>query len=254
MENDNMFEEYEKILSFIKNEGLLKCIRNKKILNKANDFEKLNEQDINICLYIAAIDLQNLEAIKILENEKTDKEDIISEIFNRGFLNPDRIQFITKIDTGSLRVSSTLIKNLIKNKKGFILDVIFETFKFYTNDLIKNLLFYYKNKKPLSSFELNQQISKEDYKILVKETIKVNIKNYDNSCTPFLYQEDKYNLNKYLINACIKNKEHLVKYLVKHGVNVNGKDRNNNIPLFIACKHGNENIIKYLIIACKNGN
>ena len=39
----------------------------------------------------------------------------------------------------------------------------------------------------------------------------------------------------------------MVKYLVEHGANINEVNRDNETPIFKACKYGNEAIVKYLV-------
>jgi len=47
-------------------------------------------------------------------------------------------------------------------------DIVFGHLKFYDNDFILHLLFYYKYKTAISTMDLNQQISNEKYKISIK--------------------------------------------------------------------------------------
>jgi len=94
-----------------------------------------------------------------------------------------------------------------------------------TLNLLKILLFLYKNREPISTLDLNERISKDKYKI--------SIYNF-NSKNNFA--------SKYLANSC--DKEHIVHFLVEHGVNVNGGME---IPLRRASDVGNLNVVKYLV-------
>ena len=80
-----------------------------------------------------------------------------------------------------------------------------------------------KYKKPISTSELNNKINNEKYKI------EINQEGY------------------YLLDACEKNHERIIKYLVEYGADVSQKNSDNDTPLTIACKKGNVNIIKYLM-------
>eukprot|EP00833_Pecoramyces_ruminatium_P017644 jgi/Orpsp1_1/1191676/evm.model.d7180000087723.1 len=187
---------------------------------------------ININSYVSAIDNEDINRIKQLNsiNIKKNNKDIIFEMYNKKLLTLERLQFIMKNCIKYIEISSNLIKRLIGDKNIYLLNVIFNNLKYYDNEFILNFLLYYKNKKPVSIKDLNQQISNEKYKILI---------------------DDKYSskVNKYLINECNKKdiNMNLVKYLVKHGLNINEEGSDWETPLFDACKNGNENIVKYLV-------
>ncbi|KAL6616846.1 ankyrin repeat-containing domain protein [Neocallimastix sp. 'constans'] len=42
-------------------------------------------------------------------------------------------------------------------------------------------------------------------------------------------------------------KKNIIKYLIKHGADVNKENKNEETPLYCACQEGNEKIVKYLI-------
>jgi len=144
-----------------------------------------------------------------------------------------------KYCTKYLNVSSDLIKILIKDEKINLLDIIFSYFKFYDNDFILKLLFYYKNKITISTFDLNQQISNEKFNISI------------NTKDPGLIYKNFYNnnINKYLLNECDKKDVniYIIKYLVEHGADIDKEDMNGITPLFNACKNRNETTVKYLM-------
>jgi ankyrin repeat protein len=50
-----------------------------------------------------------------------------------------------------------------------------------------------------------------------------------------------------LFMACKGGNENLVKYLVELGADVNKENKFNETPLYCACRKGNEKIVKYLI-------
>jgi len=132
-----------------------------------------------------------------------------------------------KNETGHFRISSRLIKQLVKEEKAKLLDIIFKNFKFFDLELIRNLLLFYKNKKTLSPVDFNQLFLKEKYRIPCI--------NKSNSCI------------QYLIDACNKGDERFVKYLIQHGIDVNDINYNSYTPLLAAFKKGNESIVRYLV-------
>jgi len=79
----------------------------------------------------------------------------------------DHIQFI--MTYSAEYVTSYLIKQFMKDDKVDFLDIIFSQFKFYDNDFILQLLLYYKNKKPIFTSNLEQQISNKQFKISLND-------------------------------------------------------------------------------------
>ena len=122
---------------------------------------------------IDAIDNQKLHEIENLfkDSNKSNKNDIIIEMYNNKLLNSERLQFLIKYCTDYFKVPSKLIKKLIKDENVDLLDIIYNNLKFFDNEFILQLLIYYKNKKVISTSELNQQISNEKYRILVNSNL-----------------------------------------------------------------------------------
>jgi len=180
--------------------------------------------DFPIESYIKAIDIKNIKILKSLINtndNNLNKIDIVLEIFNQNLLTRKRLNFIIENCTECLYISSSLIKKLIKEDNTRLLDIIFSHIRFFDNEFILNLLIHYKNQMPIKSAEFNRKIK---------------------------YYEIYKNKNEaYLSNMCERGNKYAVKYLVKHGADVNKRDCDGNLPLTIACKNGNEKIVKYLI-------
>jgi len=167
----------------------------------------------------------------INKNEINNKNDIIFELYNKILLTFERLQYIMENCSKYMNLSSNLIKNLIKAKDTFLLDIIFIHLKFYDNEFILQLLLYYKNETVISSSDLNQQISIEKFKISI-----------NCSC----------GIDKYLINECNKDdiddiNINIIKYLIEHGVDINKEDFDGETPLFGAYKKGNEIVVEYLV-------
>jgi len=51
----------------------------------------------------------------------------------------------------NIKISSILIKQLMKDNETTLLDIIFSTLKFYDDEFILELLLYYKNQKVMST-------------------------------------------------------------------------------------------------------
>jgi len=56
---------------------------------------------------------------------------------------------------------------LMKDENVYLVDIFFNKSKFYDNEFMLKLLFYYKNKTAIFSLDLNQQIFNERFKILL---------------------------------------------------------------------------------------
>jgi len=150
--------------------------------------------------------------------------DIFTSILEKDELNDKRIKFILRNEKGSLRISSSLIENLIFGEYIFLLDIIFSNLKLFDNEFILNCCVCYKYKKPLSNSELEKLIS------------KYNISS-DDECKVYLNDTD------YLLIACKNENERYVNFLIENRIKLDDK---NNI-LCEAYKHNNINIVKRLI-------
>ena len=218
-----------------------KHFENKKEIKKGKLEKDLNKEPfkINLLKLITSfIDYRNINGIKYLseninENNKNNKVDVIFELYNNNLLTPERLSFLMKTCNKYFNVSSNLVKSLIEEEKVSLLDIIFNSLKFYDNEIILRLLLHYKNKISLSTFDLNQQISNEKFKISIK----------------FPHFHFYNTIFKYINNECDKDdiNIYIIKYLVEHGIDINEKDRNDKTPLFKACKRGDEDMVKYLV-------
>jgi len=191
-------------------------------------------EKLNIKSYIYFIDSQNIKEIEILNKNinKNNKNDIIFEIYNNKLLTSKRLKFLMNYCIKYFNISSNLIKKLMKDEEVNLLDIIFSNLKFFDNDFILQLLFYYKNKPTISTSALNQQISNEKFKISI------------------IFEDHRYNKTyKYLINECIKKdiNIYIIKYLVENGADINRTNKDDKTPLFYACENGHETVIKYLV-------
>jgi len=198
---------------------------------KNNSYIKESSNNYKIELFIKDIDNRDLENLKISINNikkiNAKKIDIPLELYENGFLTSDRLNFIIKNCKDILYISSSLQKILIKNNEIQLLQIIFDNFKFYDNEFIKTLLHQYKNKSSTSITNLNEIISKDQYKISTDHS--------------------KEDFQDYFVKACEYEFENIIKYFIEHGADVNKVNKYNITPLFFACKSGNENLVKYLI-------
>jgi len=214
------------------------------LVNSIKSENLINKSDANINKYLKAIDTENIREIKFLVDkeinvEKNRNTDIVFEIYNNNFLTIGRLLFIVKHCTKYLNISSNLVKKLIEKEEVDLLDIIFDAFSFFDNQFILCLLNHYKNKTSILLSDLIQQIEK--YKILIKN----NEFYYSIILDQHLIIANKS--VKYLFSACENGNENMVKYLIEHGVNINGENCFGETPLFYSCRRGNEKMVKYLI-------
>ena len=188
--------------------------------------------ELQIHSYIKAIDNQNIDEIKNLKN-KTIYKNIVSEIYNNGLLTSERLQFIIKNGYEYLKITSSLIKQLLEENEFELLDIIFNNIKLFDNEIIITLLNHRKNNTSLSKSELDQLL--ENYALSTKKDKEI-------------WKDFYYSNYIYFINACSSGKLNLVKYLKnKFEIDINKANKNGETPLFYACKSGNEMLVKYLI-------
>ena len=115
---------------------------------KINNIENVNYDNL-IQSYLMAIDNKNKEEVKFLYNERYKKNienDIVFEMYNQKELNSERLQFIVDNCTSYLNISSSLIKELMKDNNRKLLEILFKNhLKFFDNEFILNLLKHYKS-------------------------------------------------------------------------------------------------------------
>ena len=100
-------------------------------------------------------------------NNSLKKRDNKSEEDNDNELTSKKLKTGTNNQENGLYVTSSEIKELIKNSNMKELKNIFDISKFYDNEFIKWLLLLYKNKTYISIVDLDKEISKDEYKILL---------------------------------------------------------------------------------------
>jgi len=100
-------------------------------------------------------------------NNSLKKRDNKSEEDNDNELTSKKLKTGTNNQENGLYVTSSEIKELIKNSNMKELKNIFDISKFYDNEFIKWLLLLYKNKTFISIVDLDKEISKDEYKILL---------------------------------------------------------------------------------------
>ncbi|KAL6628014.1 ankyrin repeat-containing domain protein [Neocallimastix sp. 'constans'] len=188
---------------------------------------------LRIDSYVKAIDDKNIDEIKFLQNNNSIKsKDIVFELYNKDLLTSERLHNIVEIDYKYLKVTSYLIKQLLKDDNLKLLDIIFNNFKFFNNEFIVNMILKWKNNIPESTIELTKLI--KNYSLSTKKNKR------------FLFDWN-YSSYVYLVNACECGKISLVKYLIEHGLDINKENIQGQSLLFYACSGGNENLVKYLI-------
>jgi len=177
-----------------------------------------------------------------------------------------RLKTITNNQENDKYISSSEIKEIISNTKDTNmkkLKNIFNISKFYDNKVIKWILLLYKNKSFISIMDLNEEISKDEYKIIL------DLKRwYDFSLSdPYIIENGNENLLKFLVkhgvdiksvgykngkiplfDACESGNKDFVEYLIEHGEDINKEEIwSGRTPLFDACKSGNKDLVEYLV-------
>jgi len=169
---------------------------------------------------LIAIDNKNKNEIRILFNEKNKnniEKDIVFEMYNKNYLNPERLRFIIENCKSYVNISSSLIKKLMENNSKELLETIFiYHLKFFDNEMILNLLINYKNKIPVFDSNLYPLINSDKYKFPLE----------------FEKNFNKYDSSYYLFNACKIGNVSMVKYLMEHGANRKIKDIEDRTPFF----------------------
>jgi len=192
---------------------------------------------LNIDSFIKAIDTKNSKEIENIIQQNVgllnkNDIDVVLELYNKGSLTPERLQYIMENCTHFLKLSSPFIKRLMKEDNTSLLDIIFTKFKFFDQEFIIQLLLYYKNHEPLSSSEFHQHLEKYTFSL-------------DRNTFSFGRVEPRQ--CKYLFNACDMGNIALVRYLLAHGANPHIEDNRGETALFYACHSGHEAIAKYLV-------
>jgi len=122
--------------------------------------EKILFEIIFIHQCLKAIDDKNKKEIEILfekynNSNIINNNDVVFEMYNNNQLNSERLQFIIENCMTYLNISSKLIKKLMKYEEKELLEIIFKKhLKFFDNEIIINLLSFYKNKTAMSNFVL----------------------------------------------------------------------------------------------------
>jgi len=101
-------------------------------------------------------------------NNHEKKKDINSEENNDDGRTSKRLKNKTSNQENDKYITSSEIKELIKNSNLEELKKFFDISKFYDNKFIKWLLLLYKNQSFISIMDLDIEISKDKYKIVLK--------------------------------------------------------------------------------------
>lgn len=129
--------------------------KNKNEISKIINIENFNIKDIIYQMVLSAIDNENTVFLNYLIDNNIDQyffyNDIFTSILEKDELNEKRIKFILRNEKGSLRISSSLIENLIFGEYISLLDIIFNNLKLFDNEFILNccVCYKYKNLYPI---------------------------------------------------------------------------------------------------------
>ena len=229
----------------------------------------MNSNNFNVknCLneYQNAINNKDLQLIKELnvKYSQNNLNDVVYELYLRYRLHRNvlkKIIFMSLETPRMFNVTNDFLNLIIKRNDIETLKLIFQYLYIYNNDLIKFLLYKYKNKEFLSDSEYKRCRDNEIKIINLNEPTRNNklplfvaYENNNENLTKFLIKNDadvnKTNNdgNTSLIIACSYNNEDIVKYLIEHGANVNKQNKYGDTPLMKAFKINNHNILIYLV-------
>ncbi|ORX77403.1 hypothetical protein BCR32DRAFT_60472, partial [Anaeromyces robustus] len=167
---------------------------------------------------VKAIEKKKINKIKLLINNNN-KRDILYEMYDKNELSEKKLKFIIEKCSNYLYISTPLIERLIKEDNYQLFSIIIENLNFFDNKFILNiLLFHYKNKTPISTSDLKQQISKYKFKLN-----KYNIYRR-NTC------------GNYLEEACSCGNENVFFFLIRHGIVRKNENIFGETLLFEACR------------------
>ena len=99
-------------------------------------------------------------------NNLVKKRDKISDGYNDNGHRFKKLKTLRNNQENDKYITTSEIKELIKNSNRKELIKFFNISKFYDNEFIKCLPLLYKNKTPIKN--LNYEISKDKYKIILK--------------------------------------------------------------------------------------
>eukprot|EP00833_Pecoramyces_ruminatium_P006788 jgi/Orpsp1_1/1180820/evm.model.c7180000074765.1 len=220
--------------------------------------QDISAEEILLLSYQDAIKSKNLAQLNELIDSDSSKKDIPLQLYHHKCLTPENLRFILRHERGKFRVSTKLIRTLIHHNHVSLLDVLLQNISFYTNEFIIKFCILSRNTINLSRSDFDSLVMKSWKKYLPTTSQIYHI----TPCIPEIIQESEcsilmhsYDLpntvNKYLYQACAEGNELLVRFLVRHGFDVNKAALETNgyrfTPLIAACQYGHEAIVKYLV-------
>ncbi|OUM70310.1 hypothetical protein PIROE2DRAFT_1440 [Piromyces sp. E2] len=157
-------------------------------LFKRVNLDRISKNEIYVRLYAYAIDTQDLCFLNQLRycDGRRNHRDILLEITKINYITPENLEFILEKKHNSIKVSSALIRCLMRRNKVELLNTLFKYSKFFDNTTILEFCYLYKYKRPVASLELHKKVYDEKYRI-----------------------EPNPN-GHYLIDACTKGQENIV--------------------------------------------
>jgi len=188
-------------------------------------------------------------------NENVHDTDILYKLYNEQTLTLDNLKFILKHNFN--RISCTIIREWIKDFKNDFLNITFKHY-LYDNDRILNFLSFYKNKKLLSSKQLEKIIHDEKSIITLNfEWFQEAITNKNNEALKILFHyfgnyscmfnENISNLRKLISTAAEKNNQFFFEQLFSRKLFNFEKNITFEDLLQIIVKFNQFNLIKFII-------
>jgi len=272
--NDKKDELFSKLYECIKEEGIHEIISNYGKLNEIKlKFQLLNEEDIQLCCYLVAIDEKDVKSINDLDrkflnenNTSTEKKkDIYNILYKRKFLDQNRLQKLICMflnDGIQFKITSSLLISIIEKEDIESLKLIVENIV-YNNNYIKLLLYTYKFKTHLSNKKLENIFLGEINKICLNKlssvkknkVLKFSLKsNYEDFVKLFLLVNMKMKNGKRYYPLCdiffdYETIKLLMEYAFRNDVflEVNEKNNDGDNPLSFACLNNNIEMVQLLM-------
>ncbi|KAG4099082.1 hypothetical protein H8356DRAFT_1390549 [Neocallimastix lanati (nom. inval.)] len=194
---NNIYNKYNDLLKiYLENNDSLELIN---FLIKECNYENLNYyvcidgKIVSLLYYILSKNKFQISDLLIKNGANINNEDFLIKLYERKHLNKLNLKYIVN---STYNISLNFIQKLINDRQLKILNIILKTYIF-NNYFILYLLSISKNKKPLSSEQLNDIVNNEKYKII-----------FDNSIYKLAIDEDDIEfLNSIIINDFRENDE-----------------------------------------------
>ncbi|OUM60456.1 hypothetical protein PIROE2DRAFT_13764 [Piromyces sp. E2] len=261
-------EEFNRLYKFITKEGIVQIISNEKNINDIKiKFQLLSEEDIEICLYLVAIDYNDIKSIIELNSYylKEKENDILNNIYKRKLLDYERLKKVIYMflkDDIRIKFTSDLILSIIER-----VDTNYSFFDacFTNNVEVIQLLIDYANNNNIV-LNINEKDNYGDYPFFMAcmidniKMVQLLIEYANINHIIFNVNEKDENGSYPLISIFINNNVEMFQLLIKYAnenniiLELNDKDKYANYPLLLAIKKHKNVMMCQLLLKYANYN